>query len=358
MTFKKMRDFIVRNKRLILPILLGLFIVLFVGYRRVAIAFLPNFSVANGEKVYVYVYPNTTVDSLSVQLEQLQVVRNASGFVRYMKTKDYDQRLKPGKYRIEDGMTNRTLGQHLIFGMQEAVQLKFNNIRLKEQLAARLAQQLMVDSTQFIQLMNNAEFLKRYDMTPETVIAMFIPNTYEVYWDVTAEKLFDRMSQEYKRFWTEERLAKAQAANLTPVEVSTLASIVDEETNVAKDKPVIAGLYLNRMRKGMPLQACPTVKFALGDFALTHVLTEHTRVNSPYNTYKNRGLPPGPIRMASIAGIDAVLNYTKSNYIYMCAKETLNGEHNFATTLAEHNQNTQRYYRAYRQWERNKQSQK
>jgi UPF0755 protein len=341
-----------------LPVLLGLFIVLFVAYRRVAIAFLPNFSVPNGEKVYVYVYPNTTVDSVSVQLERLQVVHNAPGFVRYMKTKEYDTRLKPGKYRIEDGMTNRTLGQHLIFGMQEAVQLKFNNIRLKEQLAARLAQQLMVDSTQFIHLMNDAEFLKRYDMTPETVIAMFIPNTYEVYWDVTAEKLFDRMFQEYKRFWTEERLTKAQAANLTPVEVSTLASIVDEETNVAKDKPVIAGLYLNRMRKGMPLQACPTVKFALGDFALTHVLTEHTRVNSPYNTYKNRGLPPGPIRMASIAGIDAVLNYTKSNYIYMCAKETLNGEHNFATTLAEHNQNTQRYYRAYRQWERNKQSQK
>lgn len=353
-----MRDFIVRNKRLILPILLGIFIVLFVAYRRVAIAFLPNFSVPNGEKVYVYVYPNTTVDSVSVQLEQLQVVRNVSGFVRYMKTKEYDTRLKPGKYRIEDGMTNRTLGQHLIFGMQEAVQLKFNNIRLKEQLAARLAQQLMADSAQFIQLMNDDQFLKRYDMTPETVIAMFIPNTYEVYWDVTTEKLFDRMSQEYTRFWTEERLAKAKAANLTPVEVSTLASIVDEETNVAKDKPVIAGLYLNRMRKGMPLQACPTVKFALGDFTLTHILTEHTRVNSPYNTYKNRGLPPGPIRMASIAGIDAVLNYTKSNYIYMCAKETLNGEHNFATTLAEHHQNTQRYYRAYRQWESNKKSQK
>ncbi|HQB69483.1 MAG TPA: endolytic transglycosylase MltG, partial [Paludibacteraceae bacterium] len=239
-------------------------------------------------------------------------------------------------------------------GMQEAVQLKFNNIRLKEQLAARLSQQLMVDSVQFINLMNDAEFLKRYDMTPETVIAMFIPNTYEVYWTLTAEKLFDRMFKEYKRFWTEERLAKAQAANLTPVEVSILASIVDEETNIAKDKPIIAGLYLNRIRKGMPLQACPTVKFALGDFTLTRILTEHTRINSPYNTYKYRGLPPGPIRMASIAGIDAVLNHTKSNYIYMCAKETLNGEHSFATTLAEHNKNTQRYHRAYRQWERDR----
>lgn len=353
-----MRYYVQRNKRLILPILLGFFIVLFVAYRRVAIAYLPNFSVPDGEKVYVYVYPNTTVDSVSVQLERLQVIQSTSGFTRYMKAKSYDTRLKSGKYLITDGMTNRTLAQHLIFGMQEAVQLKFNNIRLKEQLAARLHQQLMVDSAELIGLMNNPEFLKTYGMTPETVMAMFIPNTYQVYWDVTAEKLFDRMYQEYKRFWTEARLDKAAAAHLTPIEVSTLASIVDEETNVTKDKPVIAGLYLNRLRRGMPLQACPTVKYALGDFSLTHVLTEHTKVNSPYNTYKNRGLPPGPIRMASIVGIDAVLNYTKSNYIYMCAKETLNGEHNFATTLAEHHTNTQRYYRAYHQWERERKNKK
>ena len=358
MTSKTILNFIRRYKRLILLLLLGISVVLFVAYRRLAITYFPNFSVPDGEKAYVYVYPETTIDSLTVQFEKLQVVRHSSGFIRYMKAKEYDSRLKTGKYAITDGMSNRTLGQHLIFGMQEAVQLKFNNIRLKEQLAARLSQQLMLDSTELITLMNDADFLKRYDVTPQTVMVLFIPNTYEVYWDVTAEKLFDRMHAEYKRFWTEERLAKAAAANLTPIEVSILASIIDEETNVVKDKPIIAGLYLNRIRKGVPLQACPTVKYALGDFSITRVLTEHTRISSPYNTYKNRGLPPGPIRMASIVGIDAVLNYTKSNYMYMCAKETLNGEHNFATTLSDHNKNTQRYYRAYRQWEREKVNQK
>lgn len=358
MSAKTILKFFRRYKRLIIPILLGLLFVLFVTYRRAAITYFPNFSVPDGKKAYVYVYPETTVDSLVLQFDKLQVVRSSSDFVRYMNLKEYSTRLKTGKYLITDGMTNRTMAQHLIFGMQEPVMLKFNNIRLKEQLAARLAQQLMVDSAQFINLLNDAEFLKRYTVTPETAIALFIPNTYEVYWDISAEKLFDRMHQEYKRFWTDERLAKAAAANLTPLEVSILASIIDEETNVAKDKPIIAGLYLNRIHKGMPLQACPTVKYAVGDFTLTRVLNEHTSVISPYNTYKNRGLPPGPIRMASIVGIDAVLNYTKSNYIYMCAKETLNGEHSFAVTLAEHNKNTQLYHRAYRQWEREKKSKK
>lgn len=314
----------------------------------------PAFSVREGQNARLYIYPGMTLDDVCGALEQTQFTDNAAPFKRYMRRKRYDGRIKAGCYRISDGMTNRTLAQHLIFGMQEPVKLKFNNIRLKPELAARLGKQLMLDSAAIAQCLDSAEFLSAYGVTPATALTLFIPNTYEVYWDMTASGLFGRMRREYDRFWNEERRAKAAAAHLTPTEATILASIIDEETNVAADKPIIAGLYLNRLRRGMPLQACPTVRYALNDFSLTRVLDEHTKIDSPYNTYKHRGLPPGPIRMASIGGIEAVLNYTRSNYIYMCASDKMDGSHNFAATLAEHNRNAQKYHRAYRVWLKNR----
>jgi len=228
-------------------------------------------------------------------------------------------------------------------GRQTPVKLTFNNIRTKQQLAARLSTELMADSTSILKLLNDTAFLASYNLNPNTSISLFIPNTYEVFWNLNAKELFERMNKEYAKFWTDERKAKAAAIPLTPTEVTTLASIVEEETNNKHDRPMVAGLYINRMKAGMPLQADPTVKFALGDFGLKRILFGHLRTESPYNTYKHLGLPPGPIRVATENGIDAVLNYTHHKYIYMCASETLNGEHKFAATWEEHQVNAKKY---------------
>lgn len=224
-----------------------------------------------------------------------------------------------------------------------ATRLTFNNIRFKEDLAERLDEQLMIDKDELLQLLDDSAYCDSLGFTPQTIVALFIPNTYEVYWNIPADKLIQRMKKEYDVFWTSERLAKAKAVKLTPVEVATLASIVEEESASTSEYPVIAGLYLNRLRAGMPLQADPTVKFAVGDFSLKRILFEHLEADSPYNTYKHAGLPPGPLRVPSIKGMDAVLNYMQHNYLYMCAKEDFSGRHNFAVTLAEHSRNANRY---------------
>ncbi|MDR1592357.1 MAG: endolytic transglycosylase MltG, partial [Prevotellaceae bacterium] len=197
-------------------------------------------------------------------------------------------------------------------------------------------------------------FLSSFGVTPHTAMTLFIPNTYEVYWTISLEALFERMQKEYRRFWRQERLDNAAKIGLTPTEVTILASIVEEETNKAVEKPVVAGLYLNRLRKGMLLQSDPTAKFASGTFELTQILFSHTAIDSPYNTYRYAGLPPGPIRMPSIESIDAVLHHTPHNYIFMCAKETLNGEHYFTASLAEHNRYAAKYHAAVRRWKATK----
>jgi len=314
----------------------------------------PNFSVENDKKAYIYITPETTIDDIIAQLESGGWIKNSTSFKNWCERKNYTVN-HTGYYQITDGMSNKTLITNLIWGMQVPVRFTINNIRTKTKLASRISQQLMLDSAHVMKLLTDEEFLKTYNVDTFTVIGLFIPNTYEMYWNISDKKFFDKMAKEYHRFWNEERLSKAKNIGLTPMEVSTLASIIEEETNIKKDKPIIAGLYINRLRKGIPLQACPTAKFASGDFSLTRILKEHTLIDSPYNTYKYKGLPPGPIRMPMIESIDAVLNYQKSNYLYMCAKETLNGEHNFASTLAEHQRNSQRYHKALREAQRKKQ---
>lgn len=337
---KTRKNILISITLILVAIALGAAVWLWASERR------PAFSVSEGQNARFYVYPNMTLNDVCRALEQANFTIDAAPFKRYMRRKKYDDRIKVGCYRITDGMTNRTLAQHLIFGTQEPIKLIFNNIRLKSELAARLDKQLLLDSATIAQCLDSAAFLSTYGVTPATALTLFIPNTYEVYWDMTASELFGRMKREYDHFWNDERRSKAAAAHLTPTEVMILASIVDEETNVAADKPIIAGLYINRLRRGMPLQACPTARYALGDFTITRVLAEHTKIDSPYNTYKHRGLPPGPIRVSSIAAINSVLNYTPSNYIYMCASDKMDGSHNFAATLAEHNRNAQKYHRA------------
>lgn len=251
-----------------------------------------------------------------------------------------------GRYCIKPGTTSLALYRQLRNGIQEPMKLTIPSTRTISKLASVLSQHLMVDSAEIASALYDSTTCSKYGYTTTTIPALFIPNSYEVYWNMSVEKFLDRMTYENNRFWNADRKAKAEACGLTREEVATLASIVDEETANNGEKPMIAGLYLNRLRKKIPLQADPTVKFAVGDFSLRRVLNIHLQAVSPYNTYRVSGLPPGPIRIASIAGLDAVLNHVKHNYIYMCAKEDFSGTHNFAVTLSEHNRNAQRYRNA------------
>ena len=215
-----------------------------------------------------------------------------------------------------------------------------------DRLAGALSKKLMLDSTTIARALTDSAFCARYDCDTATIAAMFVPNTYDIYWNVGMDKLMERMVQEHKRFWNAERTAKAKAIGMTPLQVSTLASIVDEETANTAEKPMIAGMYINRLRTDMPLQADPTIKFAWKDFALRRIYHKLLDIDSPYNTYRNTGLPPGPIKVASVAGIDAVLNHVEHDYIYMCAKEDFSGTHNFARTYKEHLANAAKYTKA------------
>ena len=228
-------------------------------------------------------------------------------------------------------------------GLQASVRLTIPSVRTADKLAGALSRKLMADSASIYEKLTDTATCRKYGYTPETMLCMFIPNTYEVYWNTSVDKLLDKMNSESKKFWNFERTQKAEAMGLTKEEVITLASIVDEETAVDAEKPMVAGMYYNRLKANMPLQADPTIKFALKDFDIRRIYHKMLTVNSPYNTYRNTGLPPGPIRIPSVAGIDAVLNHVHHNYIYMCAKEDFSGTHNFAETYEEHLQNAAKY---------------
>lgn len=318
---------------------LGLTIIIYFTY----ILFIPNIFPKGDEKAYLCIPDGCSFSDVVTILEKDAKVGNTLAFKQVASILQYGAKIRSGRYELKSGMNNFQLVRILRSGRQTPVKLSFNNIRTKEQLAARLGVQLMADSASIIKLLNDSAFLSTYNLNPNTSISLFIPNTYEVFWNITAEEVFSRMNKEYNKFWTEERKTKAATIPLTQAEVSSLASIVEEETNNKTDRPMVAGLYINRLRLKMPLQADPTVKFALGDFSIKRILFGHLRTKSPYNTYKNIGLPPGPIRVATPNGIDAVLNFSHHNYIYMCASETLNGEHKFAATWEEHKINAAKY---------------
>lgn len=307
------------------------------------ILFVPNISPKTEEKAFLCIPDSSSFVGVMDLLDKNANVFSFYSFKQASKILQYGSKIRPGRYEIKSGMNNFQLIRILRSGRQTAVKLTFNNIRTKEQLAGRLGKQLMADSTSILNLLNDNIFLATYNLNSNTSISFFIPNTYEVFWNLNARQLFERMDKEYNKFWTEKRKAEAAAIPLTETEVSTLASIVEEETNNRTDRPMVAGLYINRLKSGMPLQADPTLKFAVGDFSLKRIGIKQILFISPYNTYRNHGLPPGPIRVATENGIDAVLNYAHHNYIYMCASETLNGEHKFASTWAEHQANAKKY---------------
>lgn len=312
--------------------------VCFCAYR---MAWVPNFEVK--ETTHIYVDGEKDFEALCRQLTDSALCTRISSFKRLAGLMHYPDNMKTGRYAVLPGMSNIRLLDNLHRGHQVATRLTFNNIRSKEDLAERLDAQLMLRGEEVLCLLNDTAFCASLGFTPETITTMFIPNTYEVYWNISAEKLMRRMKKEYDSFWSIARREKAAKLGLTPIEVSVLASIVEEETAVADEYPIIAGLYLNRLHRGIPLQADPTVKFAVGDITLQRVLFEHLEVDSPYNTYKHTGLPPGALRIPSVRGIDGVLSPMEHRYLYMCAKEDFSGRHNFAVTLAEHNRNASRY---------------
>lgn len=299
-----------------------------------------------GTKAYLYVKTGSEFDDVYNTLKSENMLKNPESFLRASESMEYKSKIKPGKYRLNKNMGNRELINMLKAGNQEPVKIAFQNVRLKYTLAGMVSKKLETDSASIAELLDSAAFVQKYGFDTENVYTMFIPNSYEVYWNSSAEKFFERMHDEYVKFWTTERKEKAAKINLTQAEVSILASIVDGEALNDSEMPKIAGLYMNRLHKGMRLEADPTVIFANNDFSIRRVLNKHLRVNSPYNTYLNTGLPPGPISMPSINAIDAVLNYEKHNYIYMCAKEDFSGYHNYASTLSEHLVNARKFQQA------------
>ncbi len=271
---------------------------------------------------------------------------NKETFDWLAKKKNYPANVKPGRYRLFDDMNNNELVNLLRSGRQEPVRFIFNTIRGTEELAGIAAKQLEPDSVVFSETFKNEAIAEKYNFTKETLPAVFIPNTYELFWNTNPISFMDRMHQEYKAFWTKKRLEKASHIKLTPVEVSTLASLVEMESLHPDENAKIAGVFINRIRKGMPLQSDPTIIFAHQDYSIRRVLNKHKEINSTYNTYKYRGLPPGPICIPSMSAIDAVLSYEKHNYLYFCAKEDFSGYHNFAQTLSQHNRNARLYQKA------------
>lgn len=294
----------------------------------------------------IYIPTGSSFDDVLNILERGNVLINKHSFQQLAQRKNYPKHIKAGCYHIKQGMNNNELVNMLRSGNQQAVNFTFNNIRTKEQFAKRVSEQLETDYEALLSLLNNDEKLLPYDVTAETVLTIFIPNTYQVWWNTSAEDFVARMHKEYRKFWTENRLEKARDSRLSPTQIIILASIVEEENYRTDEQPRIAGVYINRLKKNMLLQADPTVKFALQDFGRKRILRKDLEIDSPYNTYKYAGLPPGPIRIPSPTCIDAVLNYEHHNYLYMCAKEDLSGYHNFASTLAQHNINAAKYHNA------------
>ena len=308
-----------------------------------------NFKSADGEAHAYHIYPEMTADSVLAEMLGDYEMGSELAWCLHCRYLKYDQP-KPGYYRFAEKISNRDVIRRLQLGEETPIKLSFTqSLRTREQLAGHMGKKLLLDSAEVIQRLNDKEYLAHFGLTPETAVCLFIPNTYEVYWTMSADQLFARMYKEYQRFWNDERKAKANKLGLSPVEVATIASIIASETNKKEEYPTIASIYINRLKKGIALQACPTVIFAVRDFKLRRVLKRHLAIDSPYNTYKYRGLPPGPIRLARPDVIDAVLNAPKTDYLYMCANPDFSGTHVFSSSYAKHSTVAREYQRALNQ---------
>lgn len=296
------------------------------------------------EKKFFYIRTGETYEGVKTNLDKENIISGKSWFTWASKMIGYNK-VKPGRYEIKKGMNLVRLVRMLKNGQQTPVNFVITKIRTKETLASRIGNAFECDSVQMINFLNSTDSLKEYGLDTNTVMAAAMPFTYTIKWNTTPGKIFRQFHIAYKTFWTDERKQKASDRGITPIQASTLASIIDEETNSKTDKPNVASVYLNRIAKGMPLQADPTLKFALKNFALERIYDTHKKTVSPYNTYMNKGLPPGPICTPQVETIDAVLDSPKTDYLYFVANSSFDGTHTFTTNYADH----MKYARLYHQ---------
>ncbi|MES2388809.1 MAG: endolytic transglycosylase MltG [Bacteroidota bacterium] len=315
------------------------------SYYAYQICFTPNLQVGMGPKM-LYIPTGSKYMDVANTLKDGNYLVDKLSFSFMAKLMGYQDKVKPGAYLIPENSTNLQVVRMLKNGQQSPVKLTFNNLRLKSDLIDMLDKKLEPSSEQIAAILNNPDSVSKFGFDTTTIVCMFIPNTYEMFWNVSARGLVKRMDKEYKRFWNDERLAKAKTLGLSPVQVTVLASITEAETKKADEMPRVAGVYLNRLNKGMELQADPTVVFAVGDFTIKRVRAGHKQKDSPYNTYMYHGLPPGPINLPSITAIDAALSPEKHNYLYFCAREDFSGYHNFSDDFQKHLQNARIYQKA------------
>lgn len=328
------------KKKIILSIIIILLAVFgFLGWQ----IFGPTVSAPEGK--YLYIKTGSTYTDVKEQLLDKKIISSAFFFEQVAKKLNYSKSVKAGRYEIKNGMSLFNLIRMLRAGNQSPVNLVINKLRLKEDLAGKISKSFECDSLSVIDYLNNAETLKTFGLDSNTLMTAVIPNTYSILWNSSPEKIFKKLYTDQQKWWTEERTRKAASLNLTPKQVYTMASIVEEETNMEADKGKIASVYINRIETGQKLEADPTVKFAMKDFGLKRILNKHLTYDSPFNTYQHTGLPPGPICTPSTKTIDAVLNAPQTNYFFFVAKPDFSGYSNFAASYSEHLV----YARAYQQ---------
>jgi UPF0755 protein len=315
-----------------------------------------NVHIQDSSAVFVYLPTQANMNTLLEAVKKPNAIIDFPSFEKYALSKNLSQIYRPGKYQLKEGMTNYDLIKLFKSGKREEVKLTFHYARTIYHLAGKLHGKLEADSTAFANFWSNTSKMKElYGVEKEQIPMIFIPNTYNFYWNTNAKEFTDKVFKEYEKFWNEDRKAKAKNLGLSPTQVVTLASIVQSEQSKYSDEwPIIAKLYLNRIKAGMMLQADPTVIYAMGDFTITRVLEKHLSFDSPYNTYLHTGLPPGPIMITEGNCIDAVLNPDNNDYIYMCAKEDFSGRHNFTASYSEHEKNASKYRKALSKLERSR----
>jgi UPF0755 protein len=309
------------------------------------VIYAPNFLVEKASR-HLYLPTGATFEDVQKIIYKQKFVNDPVAFGMLAKFMDYDEMVKPGRYLIDQNASNLDVIRKLRIGDQDPVRITFSQARYFADMASKLTANIELDSSDLLTLLEKPETAAQYGFDRQSFPCMFIPNTYEVYWTISADELLVRMKSEYDQFWTDERLQKARSIGLTPIQVAILASIVQAEISHYDEASAVAGLYLNRLERNMFLQADPTLVFAIGDFSIRRVLNIHKQVESPYNTYKYIGLPPGPINFPSIKSLDAVLDAEDHNYLYMCAKADFSGYHDFSTNLRDHQNKARNYQKA------------
>jgi UPF0755 protein len=305
----------------------------------------PSVNIEKGQTTYLYVHSSENFETLAGEIEGKKVLRNTDALRRLVTLLGYENRIKPGRYTLTHDMSNLELIRLLVSGKQDAFDVIFRYAERKEDFASFWGKNLEADSVALLATLNDSAYAAQFDLSTENILTLFIPNTYNLYWNTSSNKLLNKLTDAYEDFWDLARIQKAEQLALTKAEVSILASIVQKETFKKEEMPIVAGVYYNRLKKGMLLQADPTVIYAMNDKSIRRVSGAMLNSESPYNTYRKTGLPPGPICIPSVQAINAVLNMNRHKYIYFCAKEDFSGCHNFAETFSQHQQNARKYQR-------------